>query len=337
MDDTRMTEARTERVPLAQCVPTCGTADQRGSYLELSDREFEHRIRLAYAHLQYCDLCPVKCGASRLSGRPGVCGAALRPRVFVWNIHRGEEPPVSGLGGSGTVFLSGCNLRCCYCQNYPLSQLGHGSEYSVPRLAAAMNELQRRGAHNINFVTPSHQVAQILAAVLMARRQGLTIPLVYNTSSYDSVETLGLLDGIVDIYLGDYRYTDDVVAHNLSGAADYPTVARAALEEMHRQVGDLVACADGTFVPHGLIVRYLVLPRLARMAKDVFQFVHERLSVDTYVSVMTQYFPAYKALDGARGVGRKITEAEFDKVMNAWHASGLVHGWVQELDGEGGA
>ncbi|HZL82858.1 MAG TPA: 4Fe-4S cluster-binding domain-containing protein [Candidatus Deferrimicrobium sp.] len=312
-------------------------AEGDGSYLQLSDAEFRARIRSAYGRMAACDLCPRRCGAHRLAGDTGYCGAALKPNVFVWNLHRGEEPPVSGARGSGTVFLSGCNLNCCYCQNYPLSQLHHGTQMPVGQLAGALVELQTKGAHNINFVTPSHQVPQLLAAVFAARQQGLHIPIVYNTSSYDEPSTLALLDGIVDIYLGDLRYTDEAVAMQLSGVADYVQVAERALIEMHRQVGDISVDEQGRYVPRGLIVRYLILPHHTGMAREVFGFVSRRLSLQTYVSVMTQYFPAYKAFDRALGIWRKLTDAECDRVMGTWSRSGLVHGWVQDMGDNGGA
>jgi putative pyruvate formate lyase activating enzyme len=207
----------------------------------------------------------------------------------------------------------------------------------VGQLAAALLELQAKGAHNINFVTPSHQVPQLLAAVFAARQQGLHIPIVYNTSSYDEPSTLALLDGIVDIYLGDLRYTDKGVAMQLSGVPDYVQVAECALIEMHRQVGDIKVDEQGRYVPRGLIVRYLILPRHTGMAGEVFGFVSRRLSPQTYVSVMTQYFPAYKALDHALGISRKLTAAECDRVMRTWSRSGLVHGWVQDMGDDGGA
>ena len=312
-------------------------AEADGSYLRLSDVEFRARIRTAYRRLAACDLCPRRCGAHRLAGIAGYCGAALKPNVFVWNLHHGEEPPVSGSRGSGTVFLSGCNLNCCYCQNYPLSQLHHGTQITVGQLAAALVELQEKGAHNINFVTPSHQVPQILAALYAARQRGLHIPIVYNTSSYDEPSTLALLDGIVDIYLGDLRYTDEAVAMQLSGVPDYVQVAERALVEMHRQVGDINVDEQGRYVPRGLIVRYLILPRHTNMAGEVFGFVSRKLSLQTYVSVMTQYFPAYKALDRALGISRKLTETECDRVLRMWSRSGLVHGWAQDMGDNGGA
>jgi len=312
-------------------------ADIDGGYMRLSAAEFRGRIRSAYTRMATCDLCPRRCGAHRLKGQAGACGVALKPKVFVWNLHRGEEPPVSGTRGSGTVFLSGCNLACCYCQNYPLSQLRHGHELTVDRLAGALLELQAKGAHNVNFVTPSHQVPQLLAAVYVARSRGLHIPIVYNTSSYDEASTLALLDGIVDIYLADLRYTDDEVAMQLSGVSDYVATAERALAEMHRQVGDITVDLAGRYVPRGVIVRYLVLPHHTAMARAVFRFVRRELAAATHVSIMTQYFPAYKALDHSLGIWRKLTDKEFDRVMGAWTASGLVNGWVQDMGEDGGA
>ncbi|HWQ21491.1 MAG TPA: radical SAM protein [Clostridia bacterium] len=312
-------------------------AEMNGSYLQMPDAEFRARIRTAYRRMSVCDLCPRHCGAHRLSGEVGRCGASLKPKVFVCNLHRGEEPPVSGTRGSGTVFFSGCNLECCYCQNYPLSQLHHGTEMSVGRLAAALVELQRKGAHNINFVTPSHQIPQMLAATFAARQLGLHVPIVYNTSSYDELSALALLEGVVDVYLGDLRYTDESVGMQLSGVDDYVRVAERALVEMHRQVGDILLDDQGRYVPRGLIVRYLILPRHTVMARQVFDFVLRRLSSQTYVSLMTQYFPAYKALDRSLGISRKLTDTEYDRVMSAWLRSGLSHGWVQDMEEEGRA
>ncbi len=313
-------------------------ADRDGAYLQLSDTDFRGRLREAYRHLERCDLCPRQCGARRLEGRVGPCGAGLLPKVFVWNLHRGEEPPVSGTRGSGAVFFSGCNLRCCYCQNYPLSQMQHGNVLTIMQLADALLELQEKGAHNINFVTPSHQVPQLLAAVYVARKRGLRIPLVYNTSSYDSLAALALLRCVIDIYLGDLRYTDPAASLQLSGAADYVNVAEEALREMYRQVGNIELDAAGRYIPHGLIVRYLILPRHTSMARSVFRFVHNRLSPQTYVSIMTQYFPAYHAVgDHSLGIWRELTETECDRVMRAWDESGLMNGWAQDMDEPGGA
>jgi len=340
MDCTENEPLGSDAIPATKQEPATSpevVAEADGSYLHLSDADFRARIRDAYRRMAACDLCPRRCGAHRLSGNTGYCGAALKPNVFVWNLHRGEEPPVSGTRGSGTVFFSGCNLNCCYCQNYPLSQLHHGTQMSVGQLAGALVELQAKGAHNINFVTPSHQVPQLLAAVFAARQQGLHIPIVYNTSSYDEPSTLALLDGIVDIYLGDLRYTDEAVAMQLSGIPDYVQVAERALIEMHRQVGDISVDDQGRYVPRGLIVRYLILPHHTGMAREVFGFVSHRLSLQTYVSVMTQYFPAYKAFDRALGIWRKLTDAECDRVMRTWSRSGLVHGWVQDMGDDGGA
>ena len=338
-EDQRCSDVTGAAVTLADALQeeNPGVVDVSGAYLHLSDDEFRSRIKTAYQRLLRCDLCPRHCGARRLSGATGYCGAALRPRVFVSNLHRGEEPPVSGTRGSGTVFLSGCNLNCCYCQNYPLSQLHHGTEMSTASLASALIDLQARGAHNINVVTPSHQVPQILAAVFLARRLGLHVPLVYNTSSYDELSTLKLLDGVVDIYLADLRYTDEATAAEFSGVSNYVDTAEKALVEMQRQVGDIQTDAAGRYVPRGLIVRYLILPRHAAMAADVFAFVAQHLSRDTAVSIMTQYFPAYRAVDPALGIARKVTEHEFDRVMLAWSHSGLRRGWVQDMSEEGGA
>ena len=300
-------------------------ADRQGCYVHLSDAEFRRRIRSAYSRMATCDLCPRRCGAHRLAGETGVCGAALKPRVFVWNLHRGEEPPVSGTRGSGTVFFSGCNLTCCYCQNYPLSQLRHGHELTTHDLAGALLELQAKGAHNINFVTPSHQVPQLLAALYDARLRGLHIPIVYNTSSYDDRSTLALLDGVVDIYLADLRYTDDAVALQLSGVSDYVTTAEQAIVEMHRQVGDLVVDERGIAV-RGLIVRHLVMPEGVEDAKNILRWIHDTIGPQTSVSLLHNYEPCHRAVDDPV-IGRRLRPEEYREVRDLAEHLGFSRVW----------
>ena len=253
--------------------------------------------------------------------------------VASWNVHRWEEPPISGARGSGTIFFSGCTGRCRFCQNYPISQLDHGEAVSVERLAEMMLELQRKGVHNLNFVTPTHFMPHILAALLPAAEGGLRLPLVYNTSGYETVEALRLLDGVVDVWLPDAKYDDDDVARRLSGFKDYVKNNRAALLEMYRQVGsELVLDGEG-MVRRGLIVRHLVLPgRLAGTA-GVLRWIAGQLSPRVHVSLMDQYFPAHHAVGDAE-LGRHVTDEEYEAALEAFDAAGLERGWRQETEKE---
>lgn len=275
-----------------------------------------------------CSVCPRMCGTARLAGEIGLCRAGEELKIASWNMHRGEEPPISGHSGSGTVFLSGCSLRCMYCQNYPISQYGAGDGCSVERLTEIILELEGKGAHNINFVTPTHYAPQIMDAVLRARRQGLAVPIVWNTSGYERVEMLRLLEGIVDIYLADMRYGDDNHARKYSKIPDYVDVNRAAIAEMHRQVGILTLDKDGIAL-RGLLVRHLVLPGGVAGSAKVFQFLAGSISPQTAVSVMSQYFPAHKAVDDSL-LKRRLTEDEYQSVLAQFEAAGLENGYCQE-------
>ncbi len=250
------------------------------------------------------------------------------------NAHHGEEPPISGSRGSGTIFFSGCSLRCAYCQNWPISQQGQGREVSDDELAGMMLALQRRGCHNINLVTPSHVVPQVLEALALAAAAGLSIPLVYNSSGYDSPETLSLLDGVIDIYLPDLRYRDGGVSGRHSGAPDYPEVNAAALGEMWRQVGPLRCDGDGVAL-RGMIVRHLVLPGGLSQTREALSFLAREISPEVHLSLMAQYFPAHRAI-GLPELGRPLTAAEYGRALEWLEESGLKNGWRQELDGSGG-
>jgi putative pyruvate formate lyase activating enzyme len=247
--------------------------------------------------------------------------------VASYNVHHGEEPPISGTKGSGTIFLSGCTGRCLFCQNYPISQLGTGEEVSESRLAGMMIELQDRGCHNINFVTPTHFSPSIVAAISLAAAQGLSIPIVYNTSGYERVETIRLLSGIVDIYLPDAKYADDTVATRLSGFPEYVEHNRAALKEMYAQVGNLVT-REG-IAARGLIIRHLILPDGLAGTSEVLRFIADELSPDIPVSLMEQYFPAYRALTHET-LSRRITADEYDEALKSFDDRGLHNGWIQD-------
>jgi len=297
----------------------------------IPDAELQKRIEAAYSLLQGCRVCPRTCGVDRLKNdKSGFCRSGLNPLVSSVNAHHGEEPPISGFRGSGTIFLANCNLRCVYCQNYPISQMGNGVEKNPEELAGQMLWLQEKDCHNVNLVTPSHYMPQILKSLGIARNQGFDLPIVYNTNGYESLEALHLLDGIVDIYLPDMRYSDGAVSARYSGVADYTEINRAAIREMFRQVGNLVVDEQG-IAKRGLIVRHLVLPEGASGTEPVMKFLAEEISKDVYISLMSQYFPAYKA-HTMQELSRRITAAEHDEAYEIMQRYGLENGWVQEHD-----
>jgi putative pyruvate formate lyase activating enzyme len=290
--------------------------------------ELLQRVREAYQRLNSCDLCPHNCGVDRIRGERGICGAGLKPRIASANVHRGEEPPISGTQGSGTVFFSGCSLKCVFCQNFPISQLGNGEEITPGGLAARMLRLQRQRVHNINFVTPTHFLPQILAALWLAIPQGFRLPIVWNSSGYEKVDALRLLDGIVDIYLPDMKYSDDATAELLSSAVGYRDFNRAAVTEMLKQVGDLQLDDDG-IAQHGLIIRHLVLPGGRAGSRETLRWIAGNLGPETHVALMNQYFPAHQAVS-SEDLGRKIVDKEYDESVAALEEFGLENGWVQE-------
>ncbi|MHC1696589.1 MAG: radical SAM protein [Geobacteraceae bacterium] len=290
--------------------------------------ELRERVRAAYARLRSCDLCPHRCRVDRLSGETGFCRAGLKPMIASATLHRGEEPPISGNRGSGTIFFSWCTLRCRFCQNFPISQLGNGEELRTSALAERMLKLQRSGAHNINLVTPGHYLPQILAALWLAIPQGFRLPLVWNSNGYETVEALTLLDGIVDIYLPDMKYSDEEPAVRFSSAPGYRDINRAAVREMFRQVGQLQLDEEG-IARRGLIIRHLVLPEGAAGSRETLRWIAETLGTETHLALMNQYFPAYEA-EKIPGLQRKISDEEYAEAVEALHDYGLENGWVQE-------
>ncbi len=256
-----------------------------------------------------CRLCPRRCGAERRAGKTGFCRAPFGPVVSSCHPHHGEEIPLSGRRGSGTIFFTWCNLGCVFCQNHDISQEGKGTGVTVAELAGMMLRLQDAGCHNLNLVSPTHQAHSIAAAIVLAREQGLALPVVYNTGGYDAVETLALLEGMVDIYMPDVKFSDPVVSRRLADAPDYPEAVKAAVREMHRQVGDLVI-GPGGIARRGLLVRHLVLPHDLAGSDEVFRFLAEEISPHTYLNVMSQYLPCGKAL-GAPLIGDPITREEY--------------------------
>ena len=298
--------------------------------LRISDSELQTRIEAAYALLESCRVCPRECGVNRLkNGKVGFCRSGLNAVVSSASPHHGEEPPISGSKGSGTIFFANCNLRCVYCQNYPISQMGTGGEKTPGELACQMVWLQEQGCHNLNLVTPTHFMPQFLKALGIARERGFNLPVVYNTSGYESLEALALLDGIVDIYMPDMRYSDDSAGIRYSAAAHYPGINRLAVKEMYRQVGNLVIGEDG-LAKRGILIRHLVLPGGLSGTEGVMKFLAEEISKDVYISLMSQYFPAYKA-NGIEELSRRITEDEYEEACSIREKYGLENGWVQEL------
>jgi putative pyruvate formate lyase activating enzyme len=297
----------------------------------ISETELQKRVEAGYKLLESCRVCPRECGVNRLKNdKLGFCRSGLNPVISSVSPHHGEEPPLSGTKGSGTIFLTNCNLRCAYCQNYPISQLGNGVERSPGELACQMIWLQEQGCHNLNLVTPTHFMPQILKALGIARKRGFTLPIVYNTNGYESLEALRLLDGIVDIYLPDMRYSDDAVSRTYSVAPHYPEINRAAVKEMFRQVGNVVLNDDG-IATRGLIIRHLVLPNGLSGTDGVMKFLVDDISKDVYISLMSQYFPAYKA-NGIKDLSRRITPDEYEDAYHVMQKYGLENGWIQNID-----
>jgi putative pyruvate formate lyase activating enzyme len=291
------------------------------------------RERVSPAHpvnrlLSSCRLCPRSCGVNRLEGERGFCGAGRLARVAAVSVHPGEEPPISGTRGSGTIFFSHCNMRCLFCQNYPISQYGNGREMDAETLAGEMLRLREMGAHNVNFVTPTPHAVQMLEAVLLARRKGFDLPVVYNTNGYDALETLALLEGVVDIYLPDAKYLSAELAETASGTPDYAQHNEAAIDEMVRQVGFLACGYDG-IASRGVLVRHLVLPGRVGETEAVLARLSERHGPDLPLSLMGQYFPAWRAPD-TPGFDRKVTRKEYDRAIEAASKLGFRNVFIQE-------
>lgn len=290
-------------------------------YLRISKRELKKRADKAWELLDPCRICPRKCGVDRAHDeKKGFCKMGVKPRVYSAHPHFGEEPCLVESGGSGTIFFSSCNLACVYCQNWEISQLRSGQEIEFEDLAEMMLSLQRRGCQNINFVSPTIWVPQILKSLIIARDKGLKLPLVYNTGGYDRVETLKLLDGVIDIYMPDVKYADNKLALRYSLVVNYWDRVREAVKEMHRQVGDLVIGKD-RLAKKGLLVRHLVLPNGLAGTKEVMKFLAS-LSKDTYVNVMDQYHPTNKA-DRYSEINRRIKSEEFEEAVRVAEKEGL--------------
>ena len=282
------------------------------SYIRLFEKgELQQRIRVLKESLKECRLCPRECGVNRLNGEVGVCQAGLEPVVSSAFPHFGEEPPLVGYQGSGTIFLAYCNLRCIFCQNYDISHLGNGEPITSSDMARVMVRLQEMGCHNINFVTPTHYAPQIVASLPEAIEKGLRLPIVYNCSGYESIEVIRLLEGVVDIYMPDAKYMDGKYSKQFSNAPDYPEIIKEVLKEMHRQVGDLTANSKG-IAERGLLIRHLVMPHGVASSEAVFRFIAEEISVHSYVNIMDQYRPEYRAHECPE-INRRITQKEYQE------------------------
>ena len=283
--------------------------------------ELSKRIEKAVGLMASCTLCPRECGVNRLEGELGYCETGRKARVSSYNAHFGEESPLVGNYGSGTIFMSSCNLLCSFCQNYDISHLREGVEVEPEQIAAMMVQLSERGCHNINFVTPTHVVPQLLEGLAIAVDSGLNVPLVYNSSGYDNKETLQMLDGIIDIYMPDFKFWDGKWAERYCQAPDYPQVAVEAIKEMHRQVGDLIIDDQGLAL-RGLLVRHLVMPNNVAGSRDVLEFLAKEISPNTYVNVMDQYRPCGEAHKDEH-INRRLSSEEFKDAMDAAGRAGL--------------
>ncbi|MGB3092186.1 MAG: radical SAM protein [Candidatus Zixiibacteriota bacterium] len=299
----------------------------RPRYLKLQEEgELSRRIEALWAKLESCDICPHQCKVNRLEDQKGKCKTGKKATRTSFGPHFGEESPLVGRSGSGTIFFTQCNLLCIFCQNYDISHLGHGYEVDEEKIAEIMLSLQNMGCHNINFVTPTHVVPQIVKALPSAIGQGLNVPLVYNSGGYDSVATLELLDGIFDIYMPDLKYSDDKIGQRYCNAKDYANRAREAIKKMHEQVGDLIMDERG-IAQKGLLIRHLILPDDLAGTKDSMKFIAREISKNTYVNLMDQYRPCYKANDHPP-LDRSITGEEFSQAVKIAQDLGL-----ERLDG----
>lgn len=278
--------------------------------------------------LEKCTICPHNCGINRTSNQIGRCKSKDTVKIALYSIHNFEEPCISGKKGSGTVFFSNCNMNCVFCQNYEISQQGKGKEITIEELAEIFIKQQEKDVENINLVTPTSYVPQIIEAIKIARNKGLKLPIVYNTNGYEKVETLKMLEGYVDIYLPDFKYSDNELAKRLSKVDNYFEIATQALIEMYKQTGKAVF-DDRGIMQKGMIIRHLVLPNHILNSRRVLKWINENMH-DVYVSVMAQYFPTYKAKD-IEDINRKLTKEEYEQIENYLYRLDLENGYIQEL------
>lgn len=297
-------------------------------YETLLDREWEEKIEFLKRNYSPCALCPRMCGAEREKGGKGVCGAEQRVKVASFNLHYGEEPPVSGERGSGTIFYSGCTMKCVFCQNYPISHLFNGQFYSIEALSGLFLDLQDRGAHNINFVSPTPYLFHAVKALRLACGKGLSIPIVYNTSGYERREIVEALERVVDVYMPDLKYYDNSICPRYSGVNNYFEHAYPAVEEMFRQVGELRLDDEG-IARRGMILRHLLLPGQVENSRKVLEIVSRSSFREASLSLMNQYFPAYRAVEMPE-INRRVSSGEYEEVKDYAVSLGFVDGWFQE-------
>lgn len=280
-------------------------------------------------NLSSCEICPHRCKVNRANGIKGRCKCDDKIKIALASIHNFEEPCISGTKGSGTVFFSNCNLNCIYCQNYEISQLGKGKEITIHELAEIFLDQQRNNVHNINLVTPTMYALQIIEAIKIAKKQGLNIPIIYNTNGYENIETIKLLNGLIDVYLPDLKYFSNTIAVKYSNANNYFKIATAAIKEMYNQVGTAKFDEEG-IIKKGVIIRHLVLPNHIQNSKNILKWIKENMPEDVYVSVMAQYFPTYKAKEDAY-INRKLTKKEYKEIENYLYTLNIENGYIQEL------
>jgi putative pyruvate formate lyase activating enzyme len=291
------------------------------SYLRLFENgNLQKKVTAAKKILADCRVCPRNCRVNRMRGELGECRIGAEPIIANYFPHFGEEAPLVGSHGSGTIFICGCNLRCLFCQNHDISHQLLGKTTSVKRFAGMMLELQDTGCHNINIVTPSHTVPQLIEAIFIAVQDGLQLPIVYNSSGYDSLASLKLLDGVIDIYMPDFKFFSDALAQRYTAVSNYATVAKAAIREMYRQVGDLQI--EAGIARHGILIRHLVMPGMLEDSRKIFEFISQEISTDTYLNVMPQYRPAGEARDFPE-IGCSLNYAEFLQAVQMAKYAGL--------------
>jgi putative pyruvate formate lyase activating enzyme len=294
----------------------------------MNNLKIKNNINKLKKNLSSCVLCPRKCKINRFNREKGFCGTELDVKVASFNLHFGEEPPISGTKGSGTIFFSYCTLKCVFCQNYPISDLGNGQKMSINELADVMINLEKRGAHNINLVTPTQYSPQIAEAIFLAKQKGLNIPILYNSSGYESVEILKLLDGLVDIFLPDAKYSDNKLALKYSGVKNYVEVNHKAIKYLFKKYGKLKLDKNG-IAKRGLVVRHLMLPKNFENTKNILDFLSS-VSKDIFISFMSQYHPAHK-YNLHKELREKVTNKEYKKGLDYLQKLGLVNGWIQEM------
>jgi putative pyruvate formate lyase activating enzyme len=299
-------------------------------YRELTEDHWQDKIALLKENFSPCRLCPRQCKTIRQENNPGICQAGRDVKIASYNLHQGEEPPISGTKGSGTLFFSGCTLKCKFCQNYPISHLYNGTFYSIEELSGLMLNLQERGAHNINLVSPTPYLAHFVEALYFASQQGLEIPIAYNTSGYELPGIIKILEGLIDIYMPDLKYMDNNLAKTFSGVSNYFEFDYPTLVEMYRQVGNLILDEDG-IAKKGMILRHLILPGQIENSKRALKCMAESSFKDCHLSLMSQYFPAHKAME-TPGLQRRILPEEYREVKEYALELGFNKGWFQDME-----